>query len=384
MARDIYNRLIQILGTNQQRLSWDSILVPIMLVFYLLSFWLLSLGYRQYVRITNFTPLSLIEIGVSICLLTISIERLLSITKVSLKVRYHLSFIASVFIGWGFLILGTRTPEPVLEFNIEMITGFFMTIWMIFSAFSGCLILTILREGLVENNYPPSEEVAQQVYLQHQKWIGSPYKTNLSKRLFDILVSAIGLWLTSPVWLLSGLQIWWEDPGPLLFVKNSVGRGGFNFRQYKFRTMIRGAEEATGPILSSEGDQRVLHTGKRLRKTALDELPQLINILLGEMSFVGPRPQRTVMVYEYLKVLPEYAERHRVLPGLAGLAQVVGHYYLTPRQKLRFDRIYIQHANLGFDLLLLCLAFLIAFWYRWQPNWNGRLPRWLLHGKARG
>jgi lipopolysaccharide/colanic/teichoic acid biosynthesis glycosyltransferase len=235
----------------------------------------------------------------------------------------------------------------------------------------------------VENNFPPSEEVARQVYLQHTRWISDLNKTPAGKRSFDIFISLVGLFLSSPIWLLSSFLIWLEDPGPLLFVKNSVGKGGINFRQYKFRTMIRGAEESTGPILAAEGDQRVLLTGKLLRKTALDELPQLVNILKGEMSFVGPRPQRTIMVEEYLKVMPEYADRHRVLPGLAGLAQVVGHYYLSPRQKLRFDRIYIQHANLRFDLLLILLAFLITFGYRWTKDWNGRLPRKLLHGKSR-
>jgi lipopolysaccharide/colanic/teichoic acid biosynthesis glycosyltransferase len=96
------------------------------------------------------------------------------------------------------------------------------------------------------------------------------------------------------------------------------------------------------------------------------------------MSFVGPRPQRTVLVHGYLKEMPEYAERHRVLPGLSGLAQVAGDYYLTPRQKLRFDRLYIHHNNLGFDLKLLFLAFLITFWFRWRKDWDGRLPRRLL------
>jgi lipopolysaccharide/colanic/teichoic acid biosynthesis glycosyltransferase len=142
--------------------------------------------------------------------------------------------------------------------------------------------------------------------------------------------------------------------------------------------MLRGAEEVTGPILASEKDERVLIAGRLLRKTALDELPQLVNILRGEMSFVGPRPQRTVLVHQYLETLPQYAERHRVVPGLAGLAQVAGDYYLTPRQKLRFDRLYIQHISLGFDLKLFLLAFSIAFWFRWQPGWNGRLPRKLV------
>jgi lipopolysaccharide/colanic/teichoic acid biosynthesis glycosyltransferase len=130
--------------------------------------------------------------------------------------------------------------------------------------------------------------------------------------------------------------------------------------------------------LASEEDRRVLAVGRILRKTALDELPQLLNILWGKMSFVGPRPQRTVLVHGYLEEMPEYAERHLVLPGLSGLAQVAGDYYLTPRQKLRFDRLYIRYAGLGFDLKLILLAFLITFWYRWRKDWDGRLPRRLL------
>jgi len=164
-----------------------------------------------------------------------------------------------------------------------------------------------------------------------------------------------------PLWILISLFIWLEYPGPILFIKNSVTRGGRNFQQLKFRTMVPYAEIDSGPILSKDGDLRILGMGKFLRKTALDEIPQLINIIKGDMSYVGPRPQRTVLVKGYLDVMPEYAERHAVLPGLAGLAQVVGDYYLTPRQKLRFDRVYIRNMSLGFDLKIIILAFLIAF-----------------------
>jgi lipopolysaccharide/colanic/teichoic acid biosynthesis glycosyltransferase len=383
MAQETSNRSSQASGLNQYRLRWDPVLVPIILIAILLSFLVLSLGYRQYISLTSFSPLSVIGIGIALCLLTILFERLISITHVSLRARYRLSVLGSVFMGLGFLILATRLVGSSRALTSELVTGLFMIIWMVFSVSLGGLILTVQRDGLVENNFPPSEDVARQVYLQHTRWISDLNKTPAGKRSFDIFISLVGLFLSSPIWLLSSFLIWLEDPGPLLFVKNSVGKGGINFRQYKFRTMIRGAEEGTGPILAAEGDQRVLRTGKLLRKTALDELPQLVNILKGEMSFVGPRPQRTIMVEEYLKVMPEYADRHRVLPGLAGLAQVVGHYYLTPRQKLRFDRIYIQHANLRFDLLLILLAFLITFGYRWQKDWNGRLPRKLLHGKSR-
>jgi lipopolysaccharide/colanic/teichoic acid biosynthesis glycosyltransferase len=145
--------------------------------------------------------------------------------------------------------------------------------------------------------------------------------------------------------------------------------------------MIRGAETESGPVWSEVADQRVLRIGTLLRKTALDELPQLVNILAGQMSVVGPRPQRTVLVAEYLRPLPGYADRHRLSPGLAGLAQVAGHYYITPRQKLRFDRLYLAHAGLGFDLKLLAIAFCVVFWLRWRAGWTGRLPRSWLHGR---
>jgi lipopolysaccharide/colanic/teichoic acid biosynthesis glycosyltransferase len=246
------------------------------------------------------------------------------------------------------------------------------------AAFVGGLIATAFKKPLWENNSPPSEAVQQEVYQRHLAAIGKGDRAPVAKRAFDVLLASTGLVMSAPIWMMGTVWIWLEDPGPVLFVKNSVGKGGKNFLQFKFRSMVQGAEENTGPVLAAESDERVLLAGKFLRKTALDELPQLVNILRGEMSFVGPRPQRTVLVHTYLEAMPEYAERHRVLPGLAGLAQVAGDYYLTPRQKLRFDRLYIRHTGLGFDIKLLALSFLIAFWYRWQPGWKGRLPRRLL------
>jgi lipopolysaccharide/colanic/teichoic acid biosynthesis glycosyltransferase len=254
---------------------------------------------------------------------------------------------------------------------------------VLIGAFAGSLLATWLMDGLSENNSPPTDLVLAEVLGWHVNIIGTPEPAPLSKRCFDYSLAFLGLVASAPVWFLSAFIIWFEDPGPVLFIKNSVGRGGVNIRQLKFRTMVHGAEEFTGPILSKIGDERVLMFGGFLRKTALDELPQLLNVLRGEMSFVGPRPQRTVLVHGYLQSMPEYAERHRVLPGLAGLAQVAGDYYLTPRQKLRFDRLYINHIGLRFDLKLLLLAFLISFWYRWRPGWNGRLPRSLLHGRRK-
>lgn len=234
---------------------------------------------------------------------------------------------------------------------------------------------------LWENNSPPSEQIQIDVYRKHQEAIGELQRGSRAKRGFDILLSLLALIVSAPVWILISVLIVLEDHGPIFFIKNSVGRGGKNFYQLKFRTMQKDAESATGPVMARVNDGRTLRIGRFLRKTALDELPQLVNILLGQMSFVGPRPQRTVLVHEYLQTMPEFAERHRVLPGLSGLAQVVGSYYITPRQKLRFDRIYARHASLGFDIKLIVLALLIVFYLRWQPGWNGRIPRrWVRFG----
>ena len=229
---------------------------------------------------------------------------------------------------------------------------------------------------LSEDNQPPSEQIQREVLEAHRAY--PPRQISFGKRAFDVSLALAGIVLSSPAWVLFSLLIWLEDPGPLFFVKNSVGQGGINFRQFKFRSMVREAEKGTGPVLAEQTDARVLRIGKLMRKTALDELPQLVNILKGEMSFVGPRPQRTVLVRNYLLEMPEYAERHLVPPGIAGLAQVAANYYITPRQKLRFDQLYVRHAGLGFDLRLLAIAFLLVFYLRWKPGWDGRLPRaWL-------
>jgi len=248
-------------------------------------------------------------------------------------------------------------------------------------AFLGGLLATGLDEGLWENNYPPTDAIKLDVQQCHLKVIGNPPRNFTAKRMFDLGLSLLGLIVSTPIWMMISLLIWLEDPGPLVFIKNSVGMGGVNFHQFKFRTMVRDAEINTGPIMASEEDERVLLIGRLIRKTALDELPQLLNILRGDMSFVGPRPQRTVIVHAYLKEMPEFAERHRIRPGISGLAQVAGSYYITPRQKLRYDRLYGRYSSLGFDIKLIMLAFLLVFWLRWRKDWNGRLPRhWLRFG----
>ena len=315
-------------------------------------------------------------------LLVVVLERGLAYTPLKRAWRYRLAFLASAALpliqGLTGGLISLLFPFQATGASLSPVSLALRLVMAPLAAFAGGLLATRIDEGLWENNSPPLESLQAEVYRCHLEQIGEVAPVAWTKRGFDLCLALTGIVLSAPVWIASAFMIWFEDPGPLFFVKNSVGMGGVNFRQLKFRTMVRGAEENTGPVLSEEGDQRILAFGRILRKTALDELPQLLNILRGEMSFVGPRPQRTVLVHGYLQEMPEYAQRHAALPGLAGLAQVAGDYYLTPRQKLRFDRLYIQHASLGFDLKLILLAFLITFWYRWQKGWNGRLPRTLL------
>lgn len=239
------------------------------------------------------------------------------------------------------------------------------------------------RMGMWEDNYPPTQAARRAVLRGHSSRFRTQLRLSAGKRAFDIALALFGLMVSSPLLLVLSAAIWLEQPGPVFFVKNSVGLHGKTFRQWKLRTMVHGAEDVSGPVLAREDDARALRVGRWLRKTALDELPQLLNILIGDMSFVGPRPQRTVLVLDYLQVMPEYADRHQVRPGLAGLAQVAGDYYLTPRQKLRLDRLYVLHADLVFDLWLVILACLVVFWWRWRPGWRGHLTPSQIRGGRR-
>ena len=177
------------------------------------------------------------------------------------------------------------------------------------------------------------------------------------KRPFDLLVLILAHVAFLPVWIalwiIIPLAIWLGDRGPVFYTQVRVGRHGNLFRLVKFRTMIRGAEDYTGPIWAADSDRRITPIGRILRPFRLDEVPQVVNIWRGEMSLVGPRPERPELMEEFSRTLPQFSMRLRVRPGVAGLAQVQGSYSTSPRNKLRYDNLYIENIGSFLDLKLL-------------------------------
>jgi lipopolysaccharide/colanic/teichoic acid biosynthesis glycosyltransferase len=159
--------------------------------------------------------------------------------------------------------------------------------------------------------------------------------------------------LTSPLWLLAALAIKLDSRGPVLFSQVRVGHRGRYFRIHKFRSMVQNAETETGPVLSPLGDNRVTRVGRLLRRSRADELPQLWNILRGDMSFVGPRPERPEFFDQFVRENPLYERRTLVQPGLTGSAQIHAYYGTDYRHKLRYDLMYINNLSFALDLRLI-------------------------------
>jgi exopolysaccharide biosynthesis polyprenyl glycosylphosphotransferase len=173
------------------------------------------------------------------------------------------------------------------------------------------------------------------------------------KRLLDLAGAAAMLLLVSPVILVVAAAVRSSSAGPVFFRQERVGRALRTFRVWKFRTMREDAERETGEVLAQPNDPRLTPVGGTLRRFRLDELPQLFNVLAGEMSLVGPRPERPGFVERHLREVPGYAERFHATPGLTGLAQVNGEYHSTPENKLRYDLAYIANRSLWLDLSIL-------------------------------
>lgn len=173
------------------------------------------------------------------------------------------------------------------------------------------------------------------------------------KRALDIGLATVLLAVFLPVMVLAAIAVKLTSPGPVFFRQERVGKGEKPFNVAKFRTMVAGAEEGTGPVMAAAADERVTRVGRVLRRYRIDELPQLVNILKGDMSFVGPRPERAYFVEQFKETIPGYRERFRVKPGVTGLAQVSGSYATTAENKLKYDLIYMYHQTLLMDLKIL-------------------------------
>ncbi len=174
-----------------------------------------------------------------------------------------------------------------------------------------------------------------------------------AKRALDLVGALFLLVLVSPILAIAALAIIATDGFPVVFKQERVGRDLKLFNVYKLRTMVKDAEKLSGPVLAEEDDPRITRAGRFMRNYRVDELPQLFNIIAGDMSFVGPRPERMFFVEQYLQEIPGYRERFRVKPGVTGLAQVSGGYATTPERKLKYDLIYMFHQNLAMDAQIM-------------------------------
>ncbi|HZR83300.1 MAG TPA: sugar transferase [Candidatus Binatia bacterium] len=169
----------------------------------------------------------------------------------------------------------------------------------------------------------------------------------------EIVLAAFLALAFLPLAVLAAVAIRVTSRGPVLFRQRRVGRGASEFMIYKFRTMHVDAESESGPVLARDGDDRVTSVGRILRATRIDELPQLVNVLNGDMSLVGPRPERPELAAEFVRRIPRYAERWQVKPGITGLAQVRADYHTSAEEKLTYDLSYVARRSLALDLRIL-------------------------------
>jgi exopolysaccharide biosynthesis polyprenyl glycosylphosphotransferase len=199
-------------------------------------------------------------------------------------------------------------------------------------------------------------------YVEIRADLLTPIESAL-KRVFDFVLASLLLVITLPVWIIAAMLIVIESGFPIFYAQTRIGLRGKEFKILKFRSMIQDAEKSTGPVLVQPGDERVTRIGKFLRSTRIDELPQLLNILIGQMSLVGPRPERPEFSSEFSKLSPLFVRRQNVKPGLTGWAQVHLQYDATitaPEKKLEMDLFYIENMSLPLDLKILYMTMFVV------------------------
>ena len=190
---------------------------------------------------------------------------------------------------------------------------------------------------------------------------GLPWDQQVLKRIEDVLVSGLMLLITSPFFLIIAFLIKCTDHGPVFYTQTRLTLNGKEFPIYKFRTMVVDAEKKSGPVKAGDKDPRILPVGHFLRATRLDELPQLLNILKGDMSLVGPRPERPELASIITKNIPEFEYRLKVKAGLTGYAQIYGKYCTTSYDKLKLDLTYIRNYSIWMDLKLILMTPKVLF-----------------------
>lgn len=202
---------------------------------------------------------------------------------------------------------------------------------------------------------------ADDIPLLKVKKLGLTLEQKIGKRTLDIIFSIIGIVLASPIIIIAAICIKLEDGGTVFYKQERVTENEKKFNVLKFRTMVMNAEKLTGPTLAGENDPRISKTGKIMRSTRIDEIPQIFNILKGDMSLVGPRPERPFFVEKFKNEIPDYKYRTIVKAGLTGLAQVMGKYTTTADDKVRYDLLYIKNYSIFLDLKLIFQTIKIIF-----------------------
>ncbi len=192
---------------------------------------------------------------------------------------------------------------------------------------------------------------------------GNPleYEERVIKRAWDIVFSLVLMIITSPVLIITALAIKLSDGGPVFYRQIRCTKNADEFEILKFRSMVVDAEKTGKAVMATENDPRITRVGRVIRKLRIDELPQLINVLKGDMSFVGPRPERPEFIRKYSEEMPEFSYRMKIRAGITGYAQLYGKYNTTPYDKLKLDLYYIEQFSIGLDIKLMILTIKILF-----------------------
>ncbi|GAA0707292.1 sugar transferase [Paraclostridium ghonii] len=197
--------------------------------------------------------------------------------------------------------------------------------------------------------------------INKDKFGNKKYFYEIYKRILDVISSLLGLIIGLPIMLVVAILIKIEDQGPVFYNQERLGKNEKKFLVYKMRSMRVDAERHGGAQWAQKDDPRVTKIGKFIRKTRIDEIPQLFNILKGDMSLIGPRPERPELTYEFNKEIPGFIDRLYIKPGLTGLAQVNGGYDISPKDKLKWDMIYIKNRSIYMDIIIILKTVGVVF-----------------------